>query len=408
MKRIIIVFLFCFAGMAVFAQSANMSYYTQEYMRPTGTFTDRLEVLQNVRDAELTGIGEFYHEALKFLLLRFPDIVSIEDRNAAFESGRILCQGLGAENYTDAAEDLWQMVQFSDVIRDVNDGLLMQDAFIAVGQVGGTEFVPHIVLRLDDFNTLQTPDVETRRRVQRAVVGAINALETMAEPEGYRPVFFSSVGWYDPAIRSIASLALPNILEDPGEIIAQIIRNPANNPDIKLTAWNEMLRSRAPDDSKARVAATALEIGWIYGTNDPNFQRTLREMRMSAIDTIRIYGVEDDSVYVNLARSYSNNFINPAPQYDEILRTLNALSVIATDDAVELLLSFLRELHTRRRIGPWGNRERQVMQWLMPAIGGTKTQSQEMRQLLNTILRSNDYTGAEHGWARDALRALDS
>jgi len=391
--------------MTLFAQ--DMSYYTDELNRPDSSFVERLEVLEAVRDAKLTGIGEFYHNALKLLLMKTPDVRNKEDRDANDASARIICQGLGAEQYADAAPDLWQTVLYFDVIRDSNhQGLVMQDALTALGQVGGKDFLPHIIQRLTDFNTRSISDTETKRRVQRAVVGAINALEALHEPAGFRPVFFASIGWYDPVIKSIASVALPNIVDDPGDIIITIIQDTSNIPSVKYEAWREMLRTKAPNSSIAKVAAAALATGWTYSSSNPTFQRNLREMRMSAIDTIRVMGVHDDSVYINLDKSYINNFINNVPDYDEIRKTISCLSAIRTDEAVQLLLKFLRELHARRRSGPWGNRERQVLQLVVPALGATKTQSQDVRLLLTTIQRSSDYTGAEQIWARDALREI--
>ena len=129
-------------------------------------------------------------------------------------------------------------------------------------------------------------------------------------------------------------------------------------------------------------------------------------MRKSAIDTIYQFGIEDDSVYANLEKSYSNNFINTTPDYDEIRKALNTLSVAKTDAATNILLKFLRELNYRRESGPWGNKERQLFQWVVPSIGATGTKSEEVRQLLTTIQRSTDYTGTEQGWARAALRQL--
>jgi hypothetical protein len=195
-------------------------------------------------------------------------------------------------------------------------------------------------------------------------------------------------------------------VDDPGEVIAEIIRDPSNNPGVKLRAWQEMLRANAPDSSKAKAAAVALEVGWGYQTSNTALQRDSRTMRTSAIDTIRLLGAADNSVYVNLDKSYSNNFINNNPDYDEIRKTIDALAAIKTDEAVELLLKFLTELNNRRRSGVWGNKERQCMQLVIPALGATGTQSQEVRLLLTTIQRSQDYTGAEQGWARDALRQL--
>ena len=248
--------------------------------------------------------------------------------------------------------------------------------------------------------------METKRRVQRAVVGCINALEGLHDITGFRPVFFASTGWYDPAIKTIASVALPNIVDDPGDVIIEIIQDTSVIPPIKYEAWREMLRTRAPNESKAKVAAVALATGWYYSTANATWQKNLSEMRMSAIDTIRQYGVQDASVYANLEKSYSNNFINNVPNYDEIRKAISCLSVIKSDEAVQLLLKFLRELHARRRGGPWGNKERQMLQWIIPGIGATQTTSQDVRLLLTTIQRSSDYTGAEQGWARDAIRQL--
>jgi len=390
----------------IFAQNVDMSYYESEYNKPGATFVERLEVLQSIQAAKITGISEFYDKALKLLLLKMPDVKTKEDREANDASARIICQALGADKYNPSVPDLWQTVQYFDVVYDYNQGLVMQDALTALGQAGGKEYVSHIVLRLHDFNTQNISDVETKRRVQRAVVGCINALEALHDISGFRPVFFASTGWYDPAIKAIASVALPNIVDDPGDVIIEIIQDTSVIPPIKYEAWREMLRTRAPGESKAKVAAVALATGWYYSTANPTWQKNLSEMRMSAIDIIRQFGVQDNSVYANLEKSYSNNFINNVPNYDEIRKTLTCLSVIKTDDAVNLLLKFLRELNSRRRSGPWGNKERQMLQWVIPAIGATQTKSQDVRQLLTTIQRSSDYTGAEQGWARDAIRQI--
>jgi len=406
MKRILsIVFLFLTA-MAVFSQ--DMTPYTNEYMRTDGTFVERLAVLESVRDAGVTGIGEFYHNALKFLILREPDIRTSTDRNAAEKSAVILCQGLGAEKYTAAAGDIWQTVELFDVAGAATDGNAMQAALIALGQVNAQDFVPHIVQRLNNFNTQHITNPETRRRVQMAVIGSINALEALHDIRGYRPVFFVSVGAYDPSIKQIASNALPNIVDDPGDVLIEVIRDTSSNPSVKLTAWNEMLRTKAPNASKARVAAAALEIGWIYSTNDQSFRKNLSDMRKGAIDAIRLYGVSDDSVYTNLEFSYSRNFISNVPDYDEIMKTLNTLTAVNSNESVALLYKFLQELNGRRRNGPWANKERQLFEWVVACIRRTGTQSIEVRLLLTTISRTDLYTSQERNMARDALAALSS
>jgi len=404
MKRILITVFLCFTGMTIFAQ--DMSYYTREYMRLDGTFRDRLIVLQNVRDAGITGVGDFYQEALRFLLTRTPDIKTREEQQDAENSVIILSQGLGAEKHTAAAAELWQAVEVFDVVKGPIEGNAMQSCLIALGQVDGRDFIPHIVQRLRDYNTQTFRNAETRRRYQTAVIGCINALEAFKDISGFNPVFFASVGSYDPAVKQIASDALPNITEDPGDVISAIIIDTSNNPVVKLEAWNQMLKSKAPGSSKAKVAAVALATGWSYSTSDRAMQERLRDMRKSAIDTMRQYGIADNSVYPNLEKSYSSNFVNRAPDYDEIMLTLNTLAAVKSDEAVALLLKFLRELHGRRLSGPWADRERQVFQWVVSCLGVTGTSSQAVKMMLTTIQRAAEYTPFEQGLARNALNSL--
>jgi hypothetical protein len=406
MKRCLFIVIFCFVGMTAFTQAMDVSFYQRNYLRAEGTFNDRLKVLEEVRDAKLTGIGGFYHEALKYLLYRGADVTSRQDRSIVEQSAVIICEGLAAEKYTAAAGDLWQTVVFFDISRDNNEGFAMQAALIAIGQVDGKEFTSHVVQRLNNFNAQALSDIETRRRVQRAVTGCVRALELFHDIEGYKSVFFVSVGGYDKAIQDIASNALPNMVDDPGEVIIAIIRDPSNKPHVKLEAWREMLRTKAPGSSKARVAAVALSTGWNYSTTDINFQTNLREMRKGAIDTIRQFGASDDSVYPGLEKSYVNNFINNVPDYDEIRFTLSALSAINTEPAVELLQKFLSELHERRRNGPWARKERQCFGWVIEAIGATETKSTSILILLNTIKRDSKYTSTERKWVDSSLKSL--
>ncbi|MDR2965206.1 MAG: hypothetical protein LBU88_05470 [Treponema sp.] len=408
MKRIILTVTLLLAGMAVFAQ--DLSYYTREYERGDGSFAERLAVLETLQEAGVQATGVFYNNALKFLLLRAPDIDSRREQEAAEKSVVILAQALGAAKHTAAAADLWHAAEVFDVVReppkDPSEGLAMQAAIIALGDVDGKAYIPHIVQRLADYNTQTYRNAETRRRVQTAVIGCIRALETFKDASGYRPVFFAYTGSWDPMIKQIAGNALPNISEDPADVIIEIIRDPSVEPPIKLEAWREMLKTRAPNASKAKVASVALEIGWLVQTTSRPHQNNLREMRKSAIDIIRQFGASGETVYADLEKSYSNNFISNQPDFDEIAGVLNTLAALKTEEAVALLHKFLFELHSRRRSGPWRNKERQLFEWVVSSVGVTGTRSPEVRLLLSTIQRSDQYTSQERTMARNALNAL--
>jgi hypothetical protein len=370
----------------------------------------KLGLLEEVRDKGLTGMGEFYHEALKFMLVRGSDITTSSEREMADRSAVIMCQGIGAEKYSAAALDLWRTVEFFDVARNNNEGLAMMYALIALGQIDAKSFLPQIVLRLDSFNTQPLPNSEVRRRVQRGVEGCIRALGMLKDISGFRPVFFVSIdNKYETGIRELASNTLPNIVDDPGPVITAIIRDPGNDASVKYEAWKEMLKSRAPGSSKAKVAADALAVGWNYSTQDPRLQTNLREMRKSAIDTIRQFGAADNSVYENLRKSYVNNYRNTDPDREEIELAVRALVAIKTDESVNILYDFLQDLHMLKTRGAWGrgnSKENFCFTLIISTIGNTGTQSEQVKHLLERIRDSREYTSAEQRRARDALRAL--
>jgi hypothetical protein len=407
MKRFFFAVIFCFFGMTAFSQATDLlSYYRSEYLKDDGTFEDRHVILEKVRDAKLSGISGFYHEALQYLIVRSADITSKREKMFADQSAIFLCDALAESKYKQAADDIWKLTVFFDVARDNNEGFVMQAALVALGQVEGKEYFSHVTQRLREFNKQTFSDLETRRRVQRAVTGCISAIESFHDIDGYKPVFFVYVGSYDKNIQDIAAKTLPNIVDDPGEVIADIIRDESNNPRIKLMAWREMLKTRATETSKSNVAVVALSIGWLYSTADIHFQTNLREMRKSAIDTLSKFGTSDESIFPDLEKSYSHNFHNKNPDYDEIRYTLVTLTAINTEPAIELMQKFLQDLHERRRSGVWSGMERQCFEWVLNSIGATGTQVQSVRFLLMTIQRDTRYTLQERRWVETTLKAL--
>ena len=383
-----------------------MSFYTEEYRRTDVTASEMLDILEAVQSENMTGIGAFYHEALQILISKLPNFVSNRDRLAVQNSVKIIFRGLVTEKYTAAAPEIYAMLLHYDVIHQQNDGFLMNEAFIALGEINAQDHVPHIVSHLEKFNSEHTPDLANRRKIQLAVTGAITALETLKAPEGVKPVFYVSIGWYDKDVRDFASAALPNIMEDPYQTISEIIQSPFNNAWVKTAAWQEMLRTRAPSSSMAKVAAVVLETSYNYYSATPEEQSVLRILRNNAIDAIRRMGVGDDSVYAYLERTYREAYNVSNTDSEVVQLIINTLSAVRTEEAVQLLTAFLRELHSRRRSGPWGITEREMMQKIIPAIAVTGTNDRVTMQLLATISHSSIYTGAEQSWAGSALRAL--
>ena len=416
MKRIFIFnFILLLSGMTIFAQSPNMSFFTEEFSRSGATVSELQDILQVVRDQNLTGIGDFYYNAISVFIRRLPDFSGNQDRVHVEETARLLMRGLAAEKHTAAAPEIWFLLQYFDIASPQNDGYLMYEAFVAMGQVNAKSHAARIAVYLDSYNARSTTNEQIRTQIHRVAPGAINALEALCEPPegiGMKQVLIASAGWYESNVRNIASDSLIKMMEALGEVIGDIVnvimRDPLNSITIKNTCWQELLRSRAPDTAKARVAAVALEQSYSFFTATFETQSAIREMRRTAIETIRVLGVTDDSVYTNLQRTYREAFVTTGTDFAEIERVVRALSAVKTDKAVDLLTEFLQGIHSRRRSGPWGAIERNIMRVLIEAIATTGTQSQNAHAILSLIQGSSNYTGAEQGWARSALTALNS
>jgi len=416
MKRILLFIIVLFIGMAAFGQ--ELPFYSERYREAENSFEQRLNILQTVKTRDI-GTGEFYHEALKLLLLRAPDItkVTTERRNAeqrALELSVVLIsEGLGKAKVTAAQTDLWSAVELVDTDGRAQEGHAMRAALYALGQVDAKDHVEKIAKRLHDYNR-QVPiagsNNPARRRVQQGVMGCIEALEALKDVRGYRSVFFASVprAWYEKVVKDLAIAALPNIVDDPGDEIAAIIRMDDSEPEVKQRAFDEMKKNtKMPSESRAKVAAAALEVGHAYKTQNRNYSKIMRELRKDAIRTIGQHGAASPAVFLDLERSYKNNFESNDIDYDEIERTISTLTMLhANEEAVNLLYKFLSQIEHRRLRGPWTNKENKMLEWLVPQIGKTQTKSENVKILLITMKENAKYTPVQIRWITDAMRSL--
>jgi len=396
--------------MAVFAQDADVSLYTEEISRHDLSIFEIQDILRAVKDENHTGIGSFYNTAIQVFIRRWANYQTHQERVALEESARMILRGLAAERHTAAAPQIWQLVEYFNITHQQNDGYIMYEAIMALGQIDAKNYAPHISIFLDNYNERGNADFQFRSKIHTVVPSLITALELLGEAVGVRPIFFASIGWYDSDTKLIAMNALTNLMNTLGEVINVIISNviadPFNTPNIKYAAWLQLLRTQVPNEAKARVAITALEASYAFPATSRESLNISRDMRLSAINIIREMGVQDDSVYPFLERTYREAFETGSTDFETIILVIRTLTASRSDEAIGLLTEFLRWLHSRRRSGPWGTVERDIMAVIIPAIASTGTQSQTATQLLTIISRSSLYTGAEQTWARNALLQL--
>ena len=413
MKRsYLFIVVLLLSGMTVSAQGVDVSFYTEEFSRSETTVDGMVDILKAVKEGNFTGIGEFYDNAIKVYIHRLQNHTSNQDRVAVEEAARLILRGLAAEKHTASAPYVWQLIQYFDIANQLNDGYIMYEAIVAMGEIGAKNYASHLAIYLENYNERSNADLNFRSKMHLVMPSLVTALETLGDPVGVRPVFFASIGWYDSDRREIAAKALINIMNGLGEvighIIGDIITDHYNGPNVKYAAWLQLLQTQSPNETKARVAISALEASYSFVGTSRETINILKDMRTSAINTIRELGVADDSVYPFLERTYREAFETGSTDMETIVLVIRTLTAAKSDEGVNLMTEFLRGLHSRRRSGPWGNIERDIMNIIIPALASTETQSQTTIQLLTVISRSSLYTGVEQSWARSALTRLNA
>jgi hypothetical protein len=389
MKKLMVL-LILMAAVATAGFSATEEVQVYEFLyNASPTHSGQLDILQNMAESRLSGAGEFYAKALRKLVSEYKNIRDVTEKNAADEQAMLLSALLGAEKYTQAAADLWLVV----------DGfaapLVKAEGLMALGKIRAITYLPQVIRVLESTNAAPTVD---RLNGERIAFGAIIALEKYQDPTGYLPVFLASIGWYSERIKSQAAKSLPFIAQDPTAYMLQVVRGSGYDYPTKYSALRTIEASKVSNQNKASVAVAALTEGWRASTNDVQLRSTLAEMRKMAIGMINRYKTSDEAVYPLLERSYTQGV-----DTQEKLSAIAALASQGTEESAKRLSSFLMDLNAKRVSGNIRPEDEQMVRAVIPAIG--QTGQSVGRTALNQVGASN-WTPAVVALANNALKQL--
>jgi len=391
MKKLIICFiLIAAAATAGFSATEEVQVYEYLY-NASPTHSGQLDILQNMAESRLTGAGEFYAKALRKLVSEYKNIRDVTEKNAADEQAMLLSALLGAEKYTQAAADLWLVVD------GFTAPLVKAEAMMALGKIRATTYLPQVIRVLESTNAAPTTD---RLNGERIAFGAIIALEKYADPTGYLPVFFASIGWYSERIKSQAAKSLPFISNNPAPYMLEIVKGSGYDYPTKYAALRTIEAARGVDNKeKVAVAVAALGEGWRASTNDVRLRSTLAEMRKMSIGMVNRYKTDDAAVYPLLERSYTQGVDS-----QEKLSAIAALASLGTEEAAKRLSSFLMDLNAKNASGVTPTpEENQMVRAIIPALGQT---GQSVGRPALTAVGASNWTPAVISLANNALRQL--
>jgi hypothetical protein len=393
MKAFIFKVFVVFIPFALFGQTTGLDTWTEIY-NSDPTMPGQLLTLQMVAKQEAADSGPFFAAALSRLLRQYPTLRRPSDLAAADECAMIIARELGTAKYAEAGPDIWKGVE------TFSNPLVKSELLMALGKAGAVDYLSHVAQVLTDLNTRIPSEQDVQIRDSRVAYGAIISLENFGDISGYLPVFFAANGWYDSRIKTQAAASLPAITNDPTDPLLQVLQSPGYPYSIKYVALQAEDASRAPDASKARVAAVALAEGWRAATANIHQRNELAQIRKFSIDMIRRYGMEDDNtVYINLARCYREGI-----DINEKLDAVEALSAIATNQAAALLNNFILAIHQRRQSNALTREDDQMIRALITALGATKRSVGKTS--LTMVQQSPSWTNTIRSLAAVALEDL--
>jgi hypothetical protein len=393
MKRFISIVLLSVSAVFGFAASEELEMYTYLYNGAL-TNSEKLAILQNVAELNVSGAGEFYAAALHQLVTGYQNINNVTEKSAADEQAMLLAALLGSEKYNGAAPDLWRTVE------TFADPLVKAEALMALGKMRAAAFLPQIIRLLSALNTTSTPDRLTGERI---AFGAIISLEKYQDPSGYLPIYFASVGWYSDRIKSQARKSLALISQDPTEFMTQIIKSSGYTYEVKLTALQTIEASGVPNTAKAGVAVDALSEGWRSATTDVRQRGHLNQLRKLAINMINRYGTENEAVYPLLERSYKQFAERNDGDRDEALDAIVTLAALGSDESARRLSAFLMAINQKLQSGTLTRKDEDLVREIIPALG--KAGRPIARPALNSVTALN-WTEAVKTLAREALQTI--
>ena len=389
MKKLSFIGVLMIAAAALcFAAAEDVDVYSYLYNAAL-TNSAQLDILQNMSEARLSGAGEFYAKALRKLLAEYKNIKNVTERNAADEQAILLSSLLGGEKYTQAASDLWLVVD------GFASPLVKAEALMALGKIRATNYLPQVIRVLESLNVSPTAD---RLNGERIAFGAIIALEKYQDPSGYLPVFFASIGWYSDRIKSQAARSLPFIAKDPTPYMLEVIKGAGYDYSTKFSALKIIEATKLENKTKAGVAVAALAEGWKGAATDIHIKATLADMRKMSIRMINRYKTDDESVYPLLERSYTNGY-----DMQEKLEAVVALASQGSDESARILSRFLMDLNSKRLSDNIKQEDEQMVRAIIPALGQT---GRNAGRAALTAVGASNWTPAVKKLADDAMKQL--
>ena len=356
-------------------------------MKSAETIQQRYAVAQSMAVLNDPDAAVYALDALDWALANRSGIRPGSERELYERLTQVLVRSLGAWRYTNAAASVMRVVD------DSTDPLTRSEALIALGSMRATEYAEKISLLLRDLNLAPSAD---RDGGEKLAYGSILALERLRSPLGFAPLFFASEGWYSRRVREQAARSLPLVLDDPTEVVAEIIEK--ESLERKIRAFELLMRSKAPDGKKTQTAAIALARGISLSSRNRAEETLLSDLRVRSMNALVALGDRSGNSSADFNQSYRRGGL------DEKLVALRAMGATRSVESAQFLRDIIIDLDSVHRRGLVDNTRETLMRAALQnaAINARK----ELAPALQAVSLNQGWSGGILNLAATAQKAL--
>lgn len=336
----------------------------EKIYRDANTDSQRIAVILKIMEFKDREFAPILAQGLEQLVTGGIETGTVSARNDKNLLARLLVRELGDLKSPESAELVFR------VYTDAKESVLRGEAAVALGKIRATQYAPRLALDLSAINTGPKPSIARDQEI--IALALVQGLNAMRAREGYEAVFLASLGWYPSSsrVKETAKEATLTMVDDPGESLMAILEaNPSI--DIKTTALETELASKATPESKIAFARKALKVGIDRVTHDPATRAAVIRMRTAAtvgLATLRDGSPETVPLYVEVIKMDRKN----DETLDETLKTLVALGVNGSDPAAEYLAARLSEYNELERSKANTPRDKSLIRQIVVSMAQSK------------------------------------
>lgn len=351
------------------------------------TFNQKIAAMNSLLELNDPATAPTLADALKELIKVDRASLSVQNQDSYDRLVRIVSAGLGAYRYVDAQDDLMLIGQSK------SGAVVRAEALLSLGKMKSTKYAETIALMLRDLNFKPTDNVDEGEIL---AYGCIQSLESMRDPIGWSPVFIASQAWYSQRVKKAAEDALPNIMEDPTDIVNQVLQ--ADLTSSKIAALKYEIASKAPNDKKIASALAAFSVG--------NKSRTDKNIDKAALKTLRINAMKGLISLNDKGADSTAQCITAweVADVDEKLTILATLGANGSDTAAGALSDIINDYNNQKDSGLVYDELDRLAKAAIQNAGLTKNKKVEMSLL--SVKANNKWSGSVLQAAADALKNI--